>query len=191
MLNNLISLVGVFTASLLEKKDPQKPTQFLSIPDFRAKGKKYQTKIFHMLIYEGKIQRQSQISDCFKEGNDLLQNSSQLLLHWKPNKNLEVDQVAHLKCVNHSCHEKTDLKKKPDNLFVRGAVGHIFRSHRACTYQTEISDKFALEHTSANPCTLFWPPFALVFVIVLSTAVIEMKGLQVRIRLRRIHTLFS
>lgn len=121
MLNNLISLVGMFIPSLLGKKNkPQKPSQCLSIPHFSAKGKKHQTKIFHMLIYEAKIQCQRQISDCFRKGNDLLQDSSLLLLHWKTNECLGVDQVAHLKCVNHSCYEKTDFKKA-DNLFVRRA----------------------------------------------------------------------
>lgn len=109
MLNNLTSLVGMFIP--FPQRYPQKPTQCFSIPHPSAKGNKHQTKIFHMLIYEEKIQCQNQISDCFKKGNDLLQGSSLLLLHWKTNKCLEVDQLAHLKCVNHSCYEKTDFLK--------------------------------------------------------------------------------
>lgn len=160
MLNNLISLVGVFTASLLEKKNNTKTNSVPLHTPFQgtlhsAEGKKYQTKISPMLIYEEKIQCQRQISDYFREGNDLLQNSSLLLLHWETNKRLEADQVAHLKCVNHSCYEKTDFEKNLTTCLLGGTVGHTFKSHRARTYQTEIKDKFALEHVSANPCTLF------------------------------------
>lgn len=156
MLNNVISLVDVFIPPLLKNK-PQK-NQLSAFPyPISVLREKNIRQICHVLIYE-KSRCQRQISDCFKKGNDLLQNSSLLLLHWNTNERLEVDQVPHLKCVNHSCYERTFKNTLTTCLL----GGHTLRSHRALLIKLKSKINLHLNmqvpahvHYSRHPLHLF------------------------------------